>query len=159
MTSLHLSDSIVVAATPEEVYGLVSDVTRTGEWSPQCRECWWVDGGSGAVGDEFGGRQETPERTWETRSRVDEVDPPRAFAWSVNGDMVRWRYDLEPVPGGTRLTESWEYTDTGQQFMAEKYGADAQRQIDIRHEAARSGIPATLAAIKQVAERGRVSQD
>ena len=157
MTSLTLSDSIVIAASPEAVYDLVCDVTRTGEWSPQCRECWWLDGGTGAVGDEFGGRQETPERTWETRSRVEEADRPHAFAWSVNDRKVLWRYALEPAEGGTRLTESWEFLDAGQEFMAEKYGADAQREIDTRREAARTGIPATLAAIKQIAEHGAVS--
>ncbi|SDH11987.1 SRPBCC family protein [Klenkia brasiliensis] len=159
MTSLTLSDSIVVAASPEEVYDLVSDVTRTGEWSPQCRACWWEPGATGAVGDHFGGRQETPERTWETRSRVEEAQRPQAFAWSVNERKVLWRYDLEPVEGGTRLTESWEFLDAGQQFMAEKYGPDAQREIDTRQQAARSGIPATLAAIKQIAEQGTVSQN
>lgn len=159
MTSLTFSDSIVVAASPEEVYDLVSDVTRTGEWSPQCRECWWEPGATGAVGDFFGGRQETPERTWETRSRVEEAQRPRAFAWSVNDRKVLWRYDLEAVDGGTRLTESWEFLDAGQQFMAGKYGPDAQREIDTRTEAARTGIPATLAAIKQIAEHGAVRQD
>ena len=29
-------ESILVTATPEAVYDLVSDVTRTGEWSPVC---------------------------------------------------------------------------------------------------------------------------
>lgn len=159
MTSLTLSDSIVIAAAPEEVYDLVSDVTRTGEWSPQCRECWWEPGASGAVGDFFGGRQETPERTWETRSRVEEAQRPSVFAWSVNDRKVFWRYDLEAVDGGTRLTESWEFPDAGQEFMHDKYDADAQREIDTRREAARSGIPATLAAIKQLAERGAVSQN
>jgi len=157
MSSLRLSDSVVVAASAEAVYDLVSDVTRTGEWSPQCRACWWLDGGTGAVGDEFGGRQETPERTWETRSRVEEAGRPRAFAWSVNDRKVLWRYDLEAVEGGTRLTESWEFLDAGQQFLAEKYGADAQREVDTRREAARTGIPATLAAIRRIAEAGTVS--
>jgi hypothetical protein len=152
MSSLHLSDSIVVAAPPEVVYDLVSDVTRTGEWSPQCRECWWLDGGTGAVGDVFGGRQETPGRTWETRSTVEQADRPRSFAWSVNDRKVFWRYDLEPVEGGTRLTESWEFTDAGQQFMAQKHGERAAHEIATRQEAARSGIPATLAAVRAIAE-------
>ena len=154
MTGLHLSDSVVVAADPQVVYDLVSDITRTGEWSPQCRECWWVDGGTGAVGDVFAGRQETPDRTWETRSTVEEADRPRAFAWSVNGRRALWRYDLEPVEGGTRLTESWEFPDAGLQFMAEKHGPAADREIATRREAARAGIPVTLAAIKAIAEHG-----
>ncbi|SCX59617.1 Polyketide cyclase / dehydrase and lipid transport [Klenkia marina] len=154
MSSLRLSDSVVVAASPEAVYDVVSDVTRTGEWSPQCRECWWLDGGTGAVGDEFGGRQETPERTWETRSRVEQADRGRAFAWSVNDRKVLWRYDLEPVDGGTRLTESWEFTDAGLQFMADKYGPDAEHEIATRQAAAREGVPATLAAIRRIVEGG-----
>jgi hypothetical protein len=77
----------------------------------------------------------------------------------VNDRKVFWRYDLEPVEGGTRLTESWEFADAGQQFMAEKHGERAQQEISTRQEAARSGIPATLAAIKQIAEQGTVSQN
>jgi hypothetical protein len=34
----------------------------------------------------------------------------------------------------------------------ERYGADAEAQIEQRHDAARTGIPATLAAIKKAAE-------
>lgn len=154
--SLQLSESIVVRASPEAVYDLVSDVTRTGEWSPQCRACWWEEGATGAVGDHFGGRQETAERTWETRSRVEEADRPSAFAWSVNDRKVFWRYDLEPVEGGTRLTESWEFADAGQEFMTQKYGPGAEGEIRTRQEAARSGIPVTLAAIKAIAETGPV---
>ena len=30
---------IEVAATPETVYALVSDITQMGRWSPECREC------------------------------------------------------------------------------------------------------------------------
>ncbi|MGB6277882.1 MAG: SRPBCC family protein, partial [Rhodococcus sp. (in: high G+C Gram-positive bacteria)] len=41
MTALEFSESIVVAASVDDVYAVVSDVTRTGEWSPICQECWW----------------------------------------------------------------------------------------------------------------------
>ncbi len=36
--------------------------------------------------------------------------------------------------------------------MAERYGEDAPRKIELRIRAAHEGIPATLAAIKRVAE-------
>ena len=35
--------SIIIEATPEALYDLVSDITRTGEWSPVCTACWWDD--------------------------------------------------------------------------------------------------------------------
>ncbi|MGY1732862.1 SRPBCC family protein [Geodermatophilus sp. SYSU D01045] len=151
-TSLTHSDSIVVAASPEEVYDLVSDVTRTGEWSPICAACWWDEGATGQVGDWFTGRNVTPERTWETRSQVVAADRGREFAWLVSGRLVRWGYLLEPVDGGTRLTETWEFLPAGLEFFAERYGEDAPRQVEQRTRAAHEGIPATLAAIKRIAE-------
>ena len=44
--ALELSDSIVIARTSDEVYGMVADITRMGEYSPVCISCWWDDGGS-----------------------------------------------------------------------------------------------------------------
>jgi hypothetical protein len=154
MPDLTHSQSVVVAASPEEVYDLVSDVTRTGEWSPVCVACWWDEGATGRAGDWFTGRNVTPERTWETRSLVDVADRGREFAWLVGGSRARWGYALEPVEGGTRLTESWEFLPDGLAFMAERYGEDAPRQVEERTRAAHAGIPVTLAAIKRIAEAG-----
>lgn len=153
MTDLTHSDSVVVAVAPEELYDLVSDVTRTGEWSPVCVACWWDEGATGQVGDWFTGRNVTPERTWETRSQVVVADRGREFAWLVGGSRARWGYSLEPVEGGTRLTESWAFLPDGLAFMEERYGDDAPQQVQLRIRAAHEGIPATLAAIKRVAER------
>jgi hypothetical protein len=152
VTDLTFSDSVVVAASPEELYDLVSDVTRTGEWSPVCVACWWDEGATGKAGDWFTGRNVTPERTWETRSLVAVADRGREFAWLVGGSRARWGYTLEPVDGGTRLTESWEFLPDGLALMAERYGDDAQHQVEVRTRAAHEGIPATLAAIKRIAE-------
>lgn len=148
------AESIVVAATPQAVYDLVSDVTRTGEWSPTCAACWWDEGAGPEAGSWFTGRNETPERTWETRSQVVAAQPGREFAWLVGGKLVRWGYLLEPVEGGTRLTESWEFLPAGLALFEERYGDDAAAQIADRTQAAHRGIPATLASIKDVAERG-----
>ena len=154
MTDLTFSDSAVVAASPDTLYDLVSDVTRTGEWSPVCVDCWWDEGATGEAGDWFTGRNVTPERTWETRSLVAVADRGREFAWLVGGSRARWGYTLEPVDGGTRLTESWEFLPDGLALMAERYGEDAQHQVEVRTRAAHEGIPATLAAMKRIAEAG-----
>jgi Polyketide cyclase / dehydrase and lipid transport len=152
MDSLTHSGSIVVHASPEALYDLVSDVTRTGEWSPVCTACWWDEGASGQVGDWFTGRNQVPGRTWETRSQVVAADRGREFAWLVGGRLVRWGFTMEPVEEGSRLTETWEFLPAGQEFFAERYGEDAPRQIEERTRAAQDGIPATLAAIKRIAE-------
>ncbi len=147
-----MSESVHVAAAPEALYALVSDVTRMGEWSPICKACWWDEGDGPRVGAWFTGRNETPERTWETRSRIVAADPGRRFAWQVNKGWVHWQYDFEPDGDGTRLTESWEFLPAGIAGFHERFGADAEAQIRQRTEAARTGIPATLAAIKKAAE-------
>ncbi|MGY1844017.1 SRPBCC family protein [Modestobacter sp. SYSU DS0875] len=154
MDSHAHSDSVVVRATPEALYDLVSDVTRTGEWSPVCTACWWDEGATGQVGDWFTGRNEVPGRTWETRSQVVAAERGREFAWLVGGRLVRWGFTMTPVEGGTRLTESWEFLPAGLAFFAENYGDQAQAQIENRTKAAHEGIPATLAAIRRIAENG-----
>lgn len=152
---MQISESIHVAVPPDVVYEQVSDVTRTGQWSPICTGCWWDEGDGPRVGAWFTGRNETPGRTWETRSQVVAAEPGREFAWEVNNGWVRWGYTLEPEGDGTRLTEHWEFLPKGIAGFHDKYGEQADAQIAERREAARTGIPATLAAIKAIAERGR----
>jgi hypothetical protein len=154
MSELRHSESVVVSSTPEALYDLVSDVTRTGEWSPICKACWWDEGAGPEPGAWFTGRNETPTRTWETRSRVITADRGREFSWVVGQGVVRWSYTFAPEDGGTRLTESWEFTPAGLAFFADKYGDQAEEQIADRTQAARASIPVTLAAIKRIAEGG-----
>ena len=87
--TLQHSESIVIARSPDELYDMVSDVTRMGEWSPVCRACWWDEGESPRVGAMFTGRNETPERTWETRSQVVVADRGREFAFEVQSTGTR----------------------------------------------------------------------
>ena len=146
-------DSILVHVTPEVLYDLVSDVTRTGEWSPVCTACWWDDESeAGQVGAWFTGHNETPQRTWETRSQVVTADRGREFAWTVGGNMVDWSFRLTPAEGGTTLKESWHLLPHGVEVFRERYGADAETQIEDRRWHAHDGIPRTLAAIKRIAE-------
>lgn len=202
MTVLEFSDSVRIAAPPDAVYALVSDVTRIGEWSPVCKACWWDEPSAGAtVGAWFTGRNETaagrseatgevvpegrseatgeivPARTWETRSQVVVAEPGREFAWEVNNGWVRWGFTVEPddsagrsaatgenvaaggsaatgeeVVGGTRLTEHWHFLPKGIAGFGERFGEQAEAEIQKRSDAALSGIPETLAAIKATAE-------
>ncbi len=152
MATLKHSESIVVACSPEELYDLVSDITRMGAWSPVCKDCWWDEGAGAEVGAWFTGRNELPERTWETRSEVVAADRGREFAFIVNGSWTRWGYVFAAVDGGTQLTESWEFLPGGRAMFEERFGDGAEAQITDRFELAQKGIPATLAAIKKDAE-------
>jgi hypothetical protein len=154
MAILRHSGSTVITRSPDEVYALITDVTRMGDWSPVCKECWWDEGDGPRVGAMFTGRNVLPERTWETRSEVVAAEPGREFAWAVAEPptRARWGYTLRAVDGGTEVTETWELPPEGSAFFEQRFGDDADAQIATRAAAAETGIAATLAAIKKAAE-------
>lgn len=146
------SDSIFIRQSPELLYDMIADVTRMGDWSPVCKACWWDDGDGARVGAWFTGRNETPERTWETRSQVVAAERGREFAFVVGGTWIRWSYSFDARDDGTLVTESWEFLPAGIARFEERFGDDAAAQIADRTAAAHEGIPATLAQLKLVAE-------
>ncbi|GAC1354727.1 MAG: SRPBCC family protein [Acidimicrobiales bacterium] len=152
MPNLEYSESVHIARAPEDVYDMVSDVTRMGEWSPICTSCWWDEGAGPSAGAWFTGRNEIPGRTWDTRSVVIAAERGKEFSFVVGGSLVRWAYTLAPADDGTQLTESWEFLPDGIALFEERFGADAPTEIANRTEAARRSIPETLAAIKRSAE-------
>ncbi len=146
-------ESVTVLSSAEELYALVSDIGRTGEWSPICTGCWWdEESQAGQVGAWFTGHNELADRTWETRSEVVVAEPGREFAWVVGGRFVRWGFSIAAADEGVTLTESWEFLPGGIAMFEEKYGDQAPAHIAERTQQALDGIPRTLAAIKRIAE-------
>lgn len=123
-----------------------------GEWSPVCRACWWDEGDGPRVGAWFTGRNELPDRTWKTRSEVVATETGAEFSFVVSSTGTRWRYEFTPVEGGTQLTESWHFPPSAVPLFEQWFGDDAEAQVAERSELARTGFPATLAAIKRAAE-------
>ena len=148
----RLEASIDIAAPPEQVYGLVSDITRMGEWSPEAVGGDWLDGATGQVGDWFEGHNRSGEREWSRQCQVAEADPGRAFTFVVGGmeaNCTWWSYELEPTGTGTRLTERWwvvNKTPALQQATPEQFAA--------RVELTRSMLADTLDAVRRTAEGG-----
>jgi hypothetical protein len=134
------------------LYEMITDVTRMGEWSPACKAAWWDDGDAARLGARFTGRNVDGDSVWETRCEVVAADPGREFAWTVGDSFVRWGYTFEAIDTGTHLTESWEFLPAGVAMFHERLGENADAQIAYRTQAALTGIPATLAALKAVAE-------
>ncbi|NGP09615.1 SRPBCC family protein [Rhodococcus sp. 14C212] len=150
------SESIRIDATPQQVWDVVTRIERTGEWSPICRAAWWKAPATGLeVGAWFCGRNEADGRIWETESLVVAAEEPVEFTWLVMGNAVRWSYTLTPEGDGTSLTESWAVQPEGFQAFEKMFGKDADAQLEVRRDAALSGIPATLKAIKRIVEDSR----
>jgi hypothetical protein len=103
--------SVVVDATPDEVWALVGDITRMGDWSPECTGGAWRGGATGPVlGARFVGFNRHGRIRWRTHCRVIESVPGKAFAFSVLESAMTWGFRIEPVEGGTQLTEWRERT-------------------------------------------------
>jgi Polyketide cyclase / dehydrase and lipid transport len=152
MDTLTQSDSIIVARSPEDLYDMVSDVTRMGEWSPECRAGTWDDGAGPSVGSWFTGVNATADREWEKRCEVIAAERGREFAFVTEGTGARWRYTFVPVDGGREVTESWEFPPGAAQSFQERFGNMAEAHIAARLKVTQEGIPATLAALKRIAK-------
>jgi hypothetical protein len=113
MTS-DASVSIHVNAPPDVVYGLISDLPRMGEWSPECVRCEWVGGASGAaVGARFKGYNRRGARRWSTKGEVVAAEPGQELAWEVTSvfglPVARWGYRITATPdGGSDVVETFD---------------------------------------------------
>lgn len=103
-----------VPAPPEAVWALLADVTRTGEWSPECRAARWLDGATTpVVGARFRGVNRWGLVRWTRVCEVVTAEPGRELSWrtvpeALTSDSTLWRFTLEPVEGGSRVVQSYE---------------------------------------------------
>ncbi len=116
---MHGAVTVNMAAPPERIWELLSDVTQIGRYSPETFEAVWIEPATGpALGAKFRGHVKRNGRGpiyWTTCTVVD-CEPGREFAFGVgNTDtpLNVWRYRLKPAADGTTdVTESFELTDT-----------------------------------------------
>jgi carbon monoxide dehydrogenase subunit G len=106
-------ERIEIHAPPDHVYGMVADLTRMGEWSPECYRVEWVGGATGPeVGAEFLGHNRIGPYRWSVGGKVVAADRAEEFAFTTYAhgrESTRWRYHLEPSGEGTILTEGYEF--------------------------------------------------
>jgi hypothetical protein len=105
--------SIVVSAGAASVWQVVSDVTRTPEWSPECVSIMWL-GHPDPIGpgEHFLGRNRAGRVRWEMECVVDEVVEATRFQFHTvakNKPRTRWGYELRAIDATTtELTEFYE---------------------------------------------------
>lgn len=151
----HDEVSVDIDAAPERVYELVSDITRMGEWSPECRSCRWA---RGATGPEVGARFKARNKgrrgpPWFNTPTITAAEPGRKFAFNRSGPGIgsyTWSYVFEPSATGTRLTESYDAErplPAAMSWITEKWVGSHDRDAELRE-----GMQTTLARIKAAAE-------
>ena len=155
----HHADSITINRPPEDVYAIVSDVTRIGELSPVCASAAWDDvSQAGKEGARFTGHNAIGDYTWDTHCKVVAAEPGREFAFINHGpqgavELVRWGYTFEPSGDVTVVTESWQLLPAYPDFVRDgDPNLDVEPRIEGMAQMARDGIRDTLANLKRVVE-------
>lgn len=115
--AVHAAVTVHIDAPPDEVWRLISDITRMGDYSPEVMEAEWLDGATGpAVGVRYRGhvkRNEIGPKYWMV-CKITECEPGEVFEFVVmlrGRPINRWRYELTPAAGGTDVTESFDLGD------------------------------------------------
>jgi len=105
---LSVSVSTVIPAPAATVYRLISDITLMNRYSPETVSTGWLGDATGpAVGVRFKGTNVIGRSRWSTKPTITAADPGVCFAFKVPGASgPLWTYRLEPVDGGTLVTES-----------------------------------------------------
>ena len=106
-----LSVTRETGASAEQVWAMVSDVTRMGEWSPENEGAVWLGGATGPhPGARFQGTNRNGQRTWQTVGTVVDAENGRRFSFHVEVlglKVTEWGYTSEPTATGCRVTETW----------------------------------------------------
>ncbi len=103
--------TVWMAAPPETVWALVSDVTRIGEFSPETFEARWTGTSTGPqVGATFAGhvKRNGVGPTYWAPCIVTACVPNDVFEFAVGTATMpinHWGYRLRALDGGTEVTE------------------------------------------------------
>jgi uncharacterized protein YndB with AHSA1/START domain len=144
-----------IGAAPEQVWRLIADPTRMGEWSPECRRLEWVGSATApALGARFKGHNRHGLRRWSTTCTITRHEAGRAIAWDVSylgRPVSNWGYRVEPeaTTAGCQVVETFR-DRRGRVFAVL---ASAARGVSDVEEHNRAGMEETLRRIKAAAER------
>jgi hypothetical protein len=162
---------VAVAARPEAVYAVVSDLSRSAEWSTECTGGTWVSGPPGAVGSVFLGENLRAEDVvawapvvrgiWRTESQVVAAQPGRAFRWAMRDSAGRvqesvWSYEIRPTAEGCVLVHHFRMntaTEGIRGITAEMDETEKRRFFADWGDKLAADLRATVQRVKAVVEK------
>jgi Polyketide cyclase / dehydrase and lipid transport len=126
----HVSTSRVIAAPPQEIFEVLADPVKHSI----------IDGSGTLVG-----AKGNPPRLYlgakfgmkmsfhaTMRNKVLEFDEGKQIAWRHIGQHV-WRYELEPVDGCTKVTETFDWRPSPLAWLLEKQDTPAKNLASMEH--------------------------
>jgi uncharacterized protein YndB with AHSA1/START domain len=150
----QVSVSQEIGAPAEQVWAMVSDVTRMGEWSSETEGATWLGGATGPQpGARFRGMNRNGKKKWKTVAVVVDAELGHLFSFRVTAaglKVAQWRYEFETTPTGCRVTESW----TDQRGRIAKSLGKPVSGVTDRATHNRATMEKTLERLKSAAESG-----
>lgn len=159
MNTHEAAVSVDIAAPPQRVWQLVSDITLMPHLSEELLGVEWAAGFDGpGLGAQFLGRnRHRAVGEWTTRSQIVAFDPERVFSWAVGNTetpSATWTFELAPTAAGTRLTYTARIGPgpSGVTMLIDRSPGRAGEIIAGRLAQFRAAMRATLTGIRERAE-------
>ena len=123
-----LSATKVVPATPQQIFDLLADPAQhpTIDGSGSVRKPQSGAPSRLSLGARFGMDMKIGV-PYKITNEVVEFDEPKQIAWRHFGGHI-WRYILEPVDGGTRVTEQFDWNKSKSPIVLKLSGAFDKNQ-------------------------------
>lgn len=150
---------ITIAASPEQVWPLVSDINASAAFSPEFQRAEWLDDGP-ALGARFRGHnRHEAVGEWSVPCTVTGFEAGRVFEWTVgdvNDKVARWRFDVQPVEDGSHVRYSAEIGPgrSGLTPMIERMPEHEEEIVASRLVELNANMTRTLEGFKGLAEAG-----
>lgn len=170
--TFRISVDIQVGADPVEVFDYVSDLPKSGQWSPECQGGTWVAGQPLAVGSVFRGNNyrrpgvvpwaPVVRGEWTTEAEIVESSRPRVFSWAMRDSSGArqesvWSFEIRPASGGSVLTHAFwmgKLTEGMRGILSRMSAAEEQKFLTEWAEKIDGDLRASLARIKSALESG-----
>ena len=141
-----------IGAPAGQVWAMVSDLTRMGEWSPENEGATWLHGATGPKpGAAFRGSNRHGRKRWQTAGRIIDAEPGRLLSFRITAvgfKVSEWRYVFETTATGCRVTETW----IDQRGRVAKALGKPVSGVEDRATHNRVGMEQTLERLKTTAE-------
>ncbi|MDL9936982.1 SRPBCC family protein [Gordonia sp. ABSL1-1] len=99
-----IEESIDINATPEQVWTVISDLKRMGEWSPQCLKM--IVRGPVALDTKTINFNRRGALVWPTTAKVVQFEPNKRIGFRISENNTVWSYEITPAEaGGVTVTE------------------------------------------------------
>lgn len=127
----------IIKAPPAEIFALLADAARHQEFDGSgTLRGTRADSRPLSLGTKFGMSMHVGVG-YKTSNEVIEFEQDRRIAWQTSGlaGLIGgriWRYELEPVEGGTRVQETWDISVDKQRFFLRRSKLPAQTKVSMQ---------------------------